>query len=182
MNIAQAGTAVDIVTLDQHWQSTWCPPTDVPSGTAHGSAGVCLADGKIVLVTDDGQHWQLPGGRPEDGEDWADTLDREVQEEACATVLRRRLLGFSRGVCLRGPEAGLVLVRALWRADVRLDDWSPEYEMTQRRLVPQHDLWNTLTIPAGYEPIYRRILIEAVGDKPWLSSSQTQTPPPTKRI
>lgn len=60
MNIAEAGTAVDIVTPDQHWQ--------------------------------------LPGGRPKTGEDWADTLDREVQEEACATVLHRRLLGFSRGV------------------------------------------------------------------------------------
>ncbi|MEV6598428.1 NUDIX domain-containing protein [Actinoplanes sp. NPDC051346] len=84
MNIAEAGTAVDIVTPDQHWQSTWHSPTDVPAGTAHGSAGVCLTDGQVVLVTDDGRHWQLPGGRPEDGEDWADTLDREVQEEACA--------------------------------------------------------------------------------------------------
>jgi ADP-ribose pyrophosphatase YjhB (NUDIX family) len=168
VNIAEAGTAVDIVTADQHWQSTWYPAADVPSGTAHGSAGVCLADGQIVLVTEDGRRWQLPGGRPDDGEAWADTLDREVREEACATVLARRLLGFSRGVCLRGPEAGLVLVRALWRADVRLEDWSAEYEMTARRLVPQRAVWDALSIPAGYEPIYRRILVEAVGDRPWL--------------
>ncbi|MET8354861.1 hypothetical protein [Micromonospora sp. NPDC005206] len=79
-------------------------------------------------------------------------------------MLDRRLLGFSRGVCLRGPEAGIVLVRALWRADVRLEDWSPDYEMTQRRLVPQRAVWDTLSIPTGYEPIYRRILFEAIGE------------------
>jgi hypothetical protein len=166
VDIAEAEIAVDIVTPDQHWQSTWYPPAEVPSGTAHGSTGVCLVDGEVVLVTEDGRRWQLPGGRPENDETWADTLDREVYEEACATVLHRRLLGYSRGVCLRGPETGLVLVRALWRADVRLEDWSPECEMTQRRLVPQHDVWDTLSIPTGYEPVYRRILFEAIGDRP----------------
>jgi hypothetical protein len=50
------------------------------------------------------------------GENWADTLRREVREEACATVTGCRLLGFSRRVCVRGSQAGLVLVRALWRA------------------------------------------------------------------
>src|SRR6266542_714237 len=36
------------------------------------------------------------------GEDWADTLRREVGEEARATVTGCRLLGFGRGVCVRG--------------------------------------------------------------------------------
>jgi ADP-ribose pyrophosphatase YjhB (NUDIX family) len=66
------------------------------------------------MVSGDGDRWGLPGGRPEPGEDWADTLRREVREEACATVTGCRLLGFSRGVCVRGSEAGLVLVRALF--------------------------------------------------------------------
>jgi ADP-ribose pyrophosphatase YjhB (NUDIX family) len=161
VDIAETGLVVDIRANDQHWQSTWYPPAEPPAGTPHGSTGVCVVEDHVVLVTDGGGVWQLPGGRPEPGEDWADTLSREVDEEACAAVLACRLLGFSRGECLRGPQAGLVLVRALWRAEVRLDAWAPKHEMVERRLVPPAQVWDTLTIPSGYEPVLRRILLEA---------------------
>ncbi|MFF0155375.1 NUDIX hydrolase [Micromonospora sp. NPDC005203] len=161
MHIATDGEAVDVITAADHWQSSWYPPSNLPAGTPRGSTGVCVVDGQVILVSDDGTHWQFPGGRPEAGEDWFDTLAREGSEEACATVLDSRLLGFSRGVCRRAPEQGLVLVRALWRADVRLDAWAPEHEMVERRLVPSGNVWDLVTVPAGWEPIYRRILIEA---------------------
>jgi ADP-ribose pyrophosphatase YjhB (NUDIX family) len=103
----------------------------------------------------------LPGGRPEPGEDWAATLRREVREEACATVTDSRLLGFSRGACLRGPEAGLVLVRAFWRAQVRLDPWQPRFEMVERRLAPVTEAFTSMWIEDGFTPMYRRILAEA---------------------
>ncbi|MEV7988653.1 NUDIX domain-containing protein [Micromonospora sp. NPDC085948] len=169
MHIATDGEAVDIITAADHWQSSWYPPSNLPAGTPHGSAGICVVAGQVILVSDDGRHWQFPGGRPEVGEDWSVTLAREVREEACATVHDSRLLGFSRGVCRRGPEQGLVLVRALWRAEVRLDAWTPEHEMVERRLVPPEGVWDALTIPTGWEPIFRRILVEAdipVGQSP----------------
>ena len=68
----------------------------------------------------DGSSWDFPAGRPEGDEDWRATLDREVLEEACASVEEATLLGFSKGVCIRGPEEGLVLVRSLWCAVVSL--------------------------------------------------------------
>jgi ADP-ribose pyrophosphatase YjhB (NUDIX family) len=114
-----------------------------------------------VLVSGDGDRWGLPGGRPEPGEGWADTLRREVREEACATVTSCRLLGFSRGVCVRGLEAGLVLVRALWRAEVRPDPWLPRFEIVGRRLVPVAEAFDSLWIEAGFGPLYRRIFLEA---------------------
>jgi ADP-ribose pyrophosphatase YjhB (NUDIX family) len=94
---------------------------------------------RVVLVSSDGERWTLPGGRPESHERWADTLQREVREEACAVVTSSRLLGYTRGVCVRGPEQGLVLVRSHWRAEVVLHPWEPRFEMTHRLLVPAGD-------------------------------------------
>lgn len=140
----------------------WHPPPDPPPGARHGSAAVCVAGDEVVLVTADGHRWGLPGGRPEAGEDWMATLRREVREEACATVTGARLLGFTRGVCVRGHEAGLVLVRAHWRAEVRLDPWQPRHEMVGRRLVPPAEAFDRMWIPDGFEPLFRRILALAL--------------------
>jgi ADP-ribose pyrophosphatase YjhB (NUDIX family) len=139
----------------------WHLPPGAPPGTPHGSAGVCVAGDAVVLVSGDGDRWGLPGGRPEPGEDWADTLRREVREEACATVTECRLLGFSRGECVRGPQAGLVLVRALWRAEVRPDPWRPRFETVGRRLVSIAEAFDSLWIEDGFGPLYRRIFVEA---------------------
>jgi ADP-ribose pyrophosphatase YjhB (NUDIX family) len=101
----------------------WQPPDVAPAGRRHRSAGVCFAsDGRVVIVGEDGELWGLPGGRPEGDEGWRDTFEREVHEEACAVVGDAALLGFGRAVCLEGVERGLVLVRALWRAEVELQD------------------------------------------------------------
>jgi hypothetical protein len=70
---ARDGIEVDVMTLRDHWRCTWYPPSELPAGTRHGSTGVCVSDGQVILVSDDGQQWQLPGGRPEPGEDWIDT-------------------------------------------------------------------------------------------------------------
>jgi hypothetical protein len=84
-----------------------------------------------------------------------------IAEEACATVTQGRLLGFSRGVCVRGSQAGLVLVRALWRAEVRPDPWQPRFEIVGRRLVPVAEAFDSIWIEPGFGPLYHRIFLEA---------------------
>jgi ADP-ribose pyrophosphatase YjhB (NUDIX family) len=146
----------------QEWILTWHMPDSVPSGRPHGSAGICVtAEGSVAVISADGAHWDLPAGRPEGSEDWEETLRREIREEACAIVIAARLLGFSRGHCIRGHEKGLVLVRALWRADVELQPWEPRFEIHHRRVVPVTDLLSHVTLDEGYLPTYRRALIEA---------------------
>lgn len=113
-----------------------------------------------------GSWWGLPGGRPEPGEDWTATLHREVVEEACATVTGCRLLGYSRGTCIRGHEQGLVLVRAHWRAEVTLRPWRPAFEMTYRRLAPADQALAAMWIEDGFPPMYRRIFAEAARREP----------------
>ena len=147
---------------DGDWRMAWHPRGDAPPGEPHGANAFCVtADGDIVLVSTDESRWEWPGGRPEPGESWEDTLRREVLEEACATVTSARLLGFARARCLSGPEEGLVLVRSIWRAQVRLLPWQPEHEIRFRRVVPARDLPRHLWMEDGAGPIYSRAAREA---------------------
>jgi ADP-ribose pyrophosphatase YjhB (NUDIX family) len=144
----------------QEWRVAWHPPPDPPPGTRHGAEAICVSGDQVVLVSRDGERWSLPAGRPEPHEDWLDTLRREVREEACAEVTTAGLLGFTRGVCVRGPQEGLVLVRSHWRAEVQLHAWRPHFEMTHRRLVPSDEGLASLAIPGGLEALYRGMFEE----------------------
>ena len=115
----------------------------------------------MVLVSGDGVRWDFPAGRPEDAESWEETLRREMWEEACARVRSARLLGFTRGRCVRGRQEGEALVRAFWGAEVILEPWSPAFEIGHRLLVTPAELLNRLDLPDAYLPIYLRALQEA---------------------
>ena len=143
-----------IETNGQRWLTEWHAGESAPPGTPHGAAGICLTEThEIVLVSADGVTWDLPAGRTEGDETWEQTLHREVHEEACAVVTRAKLLGFSRGECIEGPERGLVLARSIWLADVQLLDWRPKFEMSHRRTArPQAAL---SLIPPTYLPIWQ---------------------------
>jgi ADP-ribose pyrophosphatase YjhB (NUDIX family) len=155
------GQELRILADGQVWAVSWHPPPTPPDGTPHGAAGVCVtSEGEVVLVSNDGEQWDLPAGRSEADESWEQTLRREMLEEACAAVLRTRLLGFSRGACLEGHEQGLVLVRSLWRADVELAPWNPQFEIAHRRLVTAVEL-RVLPIGGAFAPLIRRALSEA---------------------
>ncbi len=138
------------------------PAPDAPDGTPHGAAGICVtSDGGIVLISEDGEHWNIPGGRPEGDETLEETLRREVWEEACATVTTATLLGFSRGVCIAGLQAGRVIVRSLWRAAVELAPWEPQFEITHRHVAAVTDVMDTLAMSDGHVRIICRALDEA---------------------
>ena len=175
LNIAADGVAIAAPINGQDWSVAWYPPPDPPPGTPHGAAAVCLADGQVVLVSTDGENWDLPGGRPEPNEALVDTLRREILDAACASVTSCTLLGFTRGTCIRGPEQGLILVRSVWRADVLLDAWQPDFEIVHRRLVPVTaalpELFGQAGFPRELRPLYRRIFGEA--GLPHLTADQT---------
>ena len=50
-------------------------------------------DGRILLLEDEGK-FNLPGGRPENGETMGETLIREVLEEVQVTIFSPEYLGF----------------------------------------------------------------------------------------
>jgi ADP-ribose pyrophosphatase YjhB (NUDIX family) len=160
--VARDGEEIPVRSNGGDWLITWSPPTASPEGIAHGANAFCVtADGGVVLISEDGERWGWPGGRPEGDESWEQTLWREVLEEACAVVVFARLLGFCRAICLTGPEEGLVLVRSVWLAEVELLPWDPRFEIAHRRVVPATELLTRLWMGEGFEPIYHRALVEA---------------------
>ena len=84
-----------------------------------------------------------------------------MQEEACATVVQARLLGFTSGRCVTGPEEGLVLVRSLWRAEVELANWNPQFEIAHRRVVPAETWSAHVWVDDGFEGLFARAFAEA---------------------
>lgn len=165
---ARDGEELASASNGQGWIVSWHPPVSPPEGKPHGAAGFCVtSDGDVVLVSNDGYRWGLPAGRPEGDESWEDPLRREMLEEACATVVEARLLGFGRSRCVKGPEKGLVIVRSFWRAEVELGPWEPLFEIPHRRVVPMDEVWAVLNV--SYEnglldPIDLRVLQEAITD------------------
>jgi ADP-ribose pyrophosphatase YjhB (NUDIX family) len=159
---ARDGEAIPDRANDQAWIVSWHPPPVPPDGTPHGSDGVCVTgDGEIVLISEGGEHWNLPGGRPEGDETWEETLRREMLEEACATVAGAKLLGFGRAICVDGRERGLVLVRSFWRAEVGLLPWEPRFEVLHRRVVLPAEVAQQITISEGLVRPVSRALQEA---------------------
>jgi ADP-ribose pyrophosphatase YjhB (NUDIX family) len=160
--IARDGEEFAVYSNGGDWLIAWLPPTATPDGIPHGANAFCVtADGCVVLISGDGERWGWPGGRPKGDESWEQTLRREVLEEACATVVDARLLGFCRAVCITGPEQGLVLVRSIWLAEVELMPWEPRFEIAHRRVVPAAELAAHFWMEEGFEPIYHRALVEA---------------------
>lgn len=155
------GQQLPIRSGDQDWLVSWHRPPDPPTGIPHGAEGVCVTPlGEVVLISRDGTSWDLPAGRPEAGETWEDTLRREMLEEACATVRSARLLGFVRGECVAGHERGLAPVRSIWRAEVDVGGWDPQFEIPHRRIVAPADVM-TVIGAHPFAPVIRRELHEA---------------------
>ena len=95
----QAHTIVEKVTVSgEDYVVTWLPPPyQPPRELTSQASGICFTnDREIVLVSGDGQEWVLPGGHPEPNETLAEAFIREVQEEACTTVIDYSYIGCQR--------------------------------------------------------------------------------------
>ena len=135
-------------------RTKWTRGTEVPNGLeVRQVSGVCFIPvGEIVLVSETGNEWNLPGGHPEAGETPPETLTREVTEEACAEVLACRLIGWQRVDDPREPA----YLQLRYVVQVRLREFRPAHEVRHRRLVSPHDFLSTLSW--GHSPIAAELL------------------------
>lgn len=104
-------------------------------------SGICFTDdGLVVLVSVNGEDWSLPGGRTEEGETVQETLIREVREEACASVVSLAYLGAQEVRDLGDSEGSMTYYQTRFWARVRLNEFKPEYEIKERKLVPPSEI------------------------------------------
>lgn len=124
---------------------TWEPGHLPPREQVTQASGICfVADGRILLVSQDGDHWALPGGHPEPGEAPEQALIREVWEEASARVERFAYLGAQRVDDPEAPAPPHVYYQLRYVAWVRLEPFDPQHETRHRRLVAPDQLIATL--------------------------------------
>jgi len=155
-NLSNRALFVETVVLDDMWRvaddhtggrryriAWFDPPFRPPLEATTQALGVCFTgDRRIVLVTWDDEHWSLPGGSLEAGETVEQALVREVREEACARVVRQRYIGCQR---VEELDDGLpAYYQTRFWARVELDEFRPDHEMSDRRLVAPEEFRSTL--------------------------------------
>ena len=112
--------------------------------------GVLIHQDCVLLLLNERDEWDLPGGRPDPGEDHRAALKREVQEEAGLTVEVGEALSEYLFEVLPGRFVRIVpfACRLIGASDVVLSHehletrWLPLAELGER--IPGHAL------PAGY--------------------------------
>ena len=118
------------------WFMLMAPGWMPPAGQVTQALGICVtADGRVVMVTWDDEHWTFPGGSVEPGETVEQALVREVAEEACVRVVACEYLACQHVADPLNPGEVASYYQTRWWTRVSVQPWRPRHEMTGRRLV-----------------------------------------------
>jgi len=112
--------------------------------------GIVIVDGRVLLLLNERGEWDLPGGRPDPGEDYRTALAREVREETGLSVeidaaLDEHLFEVLPGRFVRILSFGCRLVGG--------DAVTLSAEHLEARWIPLADLGESIaghSLPAGY--------------------------------
>ncbi|CAA9590731.1 MAG: hypothetical protein AVDCRST_MAG18-5150 [uncultured Thermomicrobiales bacterium] len=126
---------------------TWLAPPYRPSRRLTTQAlGLCFTiDGRIVLVSGDGEQWTLPGGPPEVGESLEAALERDLREEASARLIACEYIGCQRVEDRERPDGPTLYYQARFWARVELYPFDGAEGTSARRLVTPETFRDTLT-------------------------------------
>ena len=126
---------------------SWLPlPFEPPLDQTTQAYGICFTDnGDIVLITQNNRYWNLPGGTVEDEETLAQTLKREVWEEACAEVVDWAYIGCQRIDDPESPIGRTHYYQSRFWARVTLQEFKPQFETVARKIVSPDQFLSSLS-------------------------------------
>jgi 8-oxo-dGTP pyrophosphatase MutT (NUDIX family) len=130
--------------------------------------GVVIADSRVLLLLNERGEWDLPGGRPDTGEDHRTALEREVGEETGLAVKVGDALDEHRFEVLPGRFVHIVpfVCQLVSGGSVVLS-----HEHLQTRWVPLAELGPSIAghpLPAGYLGAIR----QAISQRPSRSARE----------
>jgi 8-oxo-dGTP diphosphatase len=125
--------------------------------------GILSDHGRVLLLLNERGEWDLPGGRPDSGEDHRAALKREVREEAALDVevgvlVDEHLFEVLPGHFVKVVAYGCVLTGTSVA--------TPSYEHLETRWVPIDELGETIAghrLPAGYLGAIRQAISQPRG-------------------
>jgi ADP-ribose pyrophosphatase YjhB (NUDIX family) len=126
--------------------------------------GVLIEDGRVVLLENERGEWELPGGRPEPGEDAAAALVREFAEELGAAVAAGPIVDCWNFEVLPGRHVTIVTY-AVTRAAAGEMRVSDEHKRLGWFAL---DALDALTLPEGYRRSIRTAAERQGGEPSWL--------------
>jgi 8-oxo-dGTP pyrophosphatase MutT (NUDIX family) len=132
MNIIETSTwEKRPLTVTWH-EAPFIPPHELVTQVS----GLCFTnDGSIVLVSCDGETWQLAGGHPEANETIEDAFIREAAEEASATVTKLAYLGAQEVNDPLSPTEVTTYFQVRFWTRVTLDEFRNTHETLARKCV-----------------------------------------------
>jgi len=128
----------------------WYESNQIPTGKKISQVSAFCVDnnGDVLIVRHEKQGWCLPGGHPEDGETVEETLRREVQEEADATIKSDiNLMGY---LGVFDPDNNSIegrdyfQLRFLCKLD-ELNDFKADFETSDRQFIKPEELPKYIT-------------------------------------
>jgi 8-oxo-dGTP pyrophosphatase MutT (NUDIX family) len=130
--------------------------------------GVLIHQDRVLLLLNERDEWDLPGGRPDPGEDHRAALKREVQEEAGLTIEVGEALGDYLFEVLPGRFVRILpfVCRLIGGSDVVLS-----HEHLETRWLPLAELGERIhghSLPGGYLGAIRQAI-----DQPRSSSTRS---------
>jgi 8-oxo-dGTP pyrophosphatase MutT (NUDIX family) len=112
--------------------------------------GVLIHEGRVLLLLNERGEWDLPGGRPDPGEDHRTALKREVREEAALEVGVEAAL---EGHLFEVLPGRFVRIEAFVCALLGPSEATASHEHLETRWVPLAELGETIAghrLPKGY--------------------------------
>src|ERR1700733_15175913 len=115
--------------------------------------GVLVEDGRVVLLENERSEWELPGGRPEPGEDPATCLAREFAEELGAEIAVGAIVDCWNYEVLPGRHVMIVTyaVARIGPGELRISDEHRRFDWFPL------DAIDALPLPEGYRRSIRAV-------------------------